>query len=624
MPARFLFAALLLVLAVPAPLAAQVASGVLSRDIEAELIAAPRTIAPGAAVRLMYTVFNYEEGEQRVRLRFVLPTGWRLADTPDDAREWVIDGADTLDGEVFLIAPADAALGHRATVHLEVSVEGESARLEVPATISVVKGSGFRPGATVVSGTASLAALRADSPAGTARMAPIGALDISSRLESDTLLAVSYQHRLDHSFSNFRSERDRIRLSGSLRRTGWDLSFGNQVMSGGSAVTGPFVRGRGAALRRMSGAWTGEFVAVQPSSLASPAGGHLVRAAVARRGAIGGIGLLASDFRRPAGGYTTVDPLAHAALPDSHSRDELDVQHSATASGGRTTVRGAGAEVELRHGSVQRLTVRAGALHAATTADASTNATAEVAYWLTASRVSAHARWRSAPAAPRGVFLPGDELALEASTRLSGAFRVLASGFHATTAMLGQGITSEAVGTSAGVGYLAGTTRLELRGGYRESRAGNPSVRRTGSVLGGRTMGPWSLNGALEIGEEARVRGTGLVSHARADLRWSGTRGWLSLAATEQRAGSVHRRVDAVTSLQVQAMELAGGAWWMSQYAAFGGPGAWARVAVPTGTDLMVTVDIEYGATGSQHRELRSAVGVRRRFSLPLPFGTPR
>jgi hypothetical protein len=59
--------------------------------MEAEIIPVPRAAAPGGVVKLMYTIFSYEDSDQRVRLRMDADSGWQLLDSEAADREILVE-----------------------------------------------------------------------------------------------------------------------------------------------------------------------------------------------------------------------------------------------------------------------------------------------------------------------------------------------------------------------------------------------------------------------------------------------------------------------------------------------------------------------------------------------------
>jgi hypothetical protein len=83
-------------------------AGTSSKDMEAEVIPVPRAVAPGGVVKLMYSIFSYEDTDQRVRLRVDAGPGWRLLDPEIAEREILVEAWEIVEGELYVMAPEEA------------------------------------------------------------------------------------------------------------------------------------------------------------------------------------------------------------------------------------------------------------------------------------------------------------------------------------------------------------------------------------------------------------------------------------------------------------------------------------------------------------------------------------
>jgi len=187
-----------------------------------------------------------------------------------------------------------------------------------------------------------------------------GVLDLAGSLSRQTTLALNYRHGpRESTLTNFRIAQEERRWSGNLRRPSWNLHFGNQVTSGGSALTGPFVRGQGVHVRRAHGLLVGELTAVQPTTFRADPAGHLLRGNVGLSGRRGRLLATISDFGRPAGGYSTA-PIYPEDI-DPEVLEQLERERRTLQDAARNRVQGTGVDAELRLAGVQRR--RAGTVH---------------------------------------------------------------------------------------------------------------------------------------------------------------------------------------------------------------------------------------------------------------------
>jgi hypothetical protein len=160
-----------------------------------------------------------------------------------------------------------------------------------------------KPGVPTISATSTLGFSRLGA-GGYDAAQRAGALSLSSKFGKQSSFSFSYDQGLRENLSNYRYEELRTRVTGSLRHAGWDIGFGNYVSSSGNALSGPAVNGRGVNIRRLSGRLS-DIVIAQPNTYSGAAGGHLVRGRVGIRTKSATLAFSASDFARPAGGYST-------------------------------------------------------------------------------------------------------------------------------------------------------------------------------------------------------------------------------------------------------------------------------------------------------------------------------
>lgn len=595
-----------------------------SKRIESAIAAVPRTGAPGTPVRIFYTVSSYEDGESRLRLRIHGGAGWTLLDPEIEEREWLLGAWEDLEGEIYLLIPEDAPVGEWQLVRLLVEVVGEPGEIEALTRVSIVKRGSARPGVPILSGSSTIG--MSQLRGGGVHPQGMGALSLSSTFGRQSHFSFSYDQGLRQTLSNHRYEEEHTRVSGNLRHQGWDLNFGNYVSSLGGALTGPYVRGRGASLRRVAGRLLSEFVVAQPNTVGGAATGHLVRGRAGVRTSTTTIALTASDFGRPAGGYTTL-PTVQTTVQAPEAEEELDFERRLTAGAAANRVQGLGVDVEFRPTRAHRFTAKGGRVWLSNAAGAHANApTGEASYTLSTPQAMVNARWRDTPRTVSGISIPGDELRADASLRIfSAPVRAVGSAYQTSLETVDSHFYSRGKGGSVGVRYVRGTRHVEVRGNYRESQYNTTTVRRTMSVLTGTPVGPFSLNGNAEIGhQDTRTRHDG-VAYYRGDLRWVRDTGTMTVTATHSNTGRVtQQRLDLLASLNAGAWELAGGAWATRRYTSGGRPGIWTSVGAPIRDELILMFGVDYSPlTWTAAPALRGSISVRKRFALPVPFMRP-
>jgi hypothetical protein len=331
-------------------------------------------------------------------------------------------------------------------------VAGEPGGAAVFSYVQIIRRGGLRAGQVGLTGTASLLATNVAVETGSgARYG--GVVDLSGKLARQTTLALNYREGpRESTLTNYRIAQEETRWSGSLRRPGWTLQFGNQIGSSGNVLTGPYVRGQGVTVRRTQGLLLGDLTIAQPTSYIGEPGGHLVRGSGGVSGKRGRLALTFSDFGRPVGGYSTVPRYPEDIDPDSLER--LERERKALENAARNRVQGVGLDSELRLGQVHRLMVRGGwmRLHNAT-GDTIEDASLEAQYALNHRSVTLNARWRQMPQSLQGIYLPGNELALDGSVKVIGEWRLAGRAYRTLNHTVGHSYHSENEGAAFGVRY---------------------------------------------------------------------------------------------------------------------------------------------------------------------------
>lgn len=602
-----------------------------SREIVAEIIPSPRATSPGSVVRLIFSVMNYEESPVRVRLRADLPAGWTLLDAGLEQPEYEIEALDEIDGEILVVVAKNAKVGERQLVKLVAEAIGDEGVYEGQNYVSITRGGGLKPGVVGLTGTTTIGISRVGPGATDARAG--GGVALSGKFgnagSEQTTVSLSAGRDMAENLTNYRYDFEDLKVAGTIKRGNLDATFGNIVFSAGTAITGPFVRGRGGSVHHTPGPFLLDLAVTQPTTYTGDASGHLVRGRAGLNRPFGSISFVMSDYSRPSG-YTTLLPPVTVLDPDEAERQEIERRLAAGST--RNRVFGTGVEAELRRQNLHRLTMRLGAVHLANASGLSRTAPAtEVAYGYNGKLATFNTRLRETPPSMQGVQIGGDERWVDGTVRIYNDLRFIAQGFTSAYDVTGGPYSSLSNGGSLGTRYMRGGMRLELRANHRESSYDTKSTRRTGAVFVGMPIGPLSFNGNAEIGENETISGVLPLSFYRADVRMTRERGTASLGWTHISNGGLgtQQRIDALGSIKIGEHELSGGAWATRGYKVGGHPGAWTTVAVPTPIGLTVVTGIEFAPlTYIEAPGWRGSLMLRRPLVVPLGFlkspGTPR
>jgi hypothetical protein len=595
----------------------------LAKDLILEITEASGVVPPGGVVTLKYVLYSPEGNVDWIRLRLDAPPHWSLLDADLVERERLLEAWEIINGELRIAVPADEETGQRQLVRLTAEVVEEPGVAEALTHVHVLNGGGVRPGAAHLAGTTSLMLSRLE-PSGLDGARVAGVVDLSGKLGKDTYTSLTYRQGRAENYSNSRYYLEEKYLSGTLRHGGWNLEFGNRISSVGNVLTGPSVNGEGVALRRLHGGVTGEIVLARPTTFSGEGDGHLWRGNLALQTARGTIGLAASEFVRPEGGYNTLPPISDPTL-DPDSLDALERQRQISAASASTRVQGFGVEAKLRFSQSHRLNMRGGALRLLSARGAAASAPSfEAQYSFSGRSATLNTRWRNMPPSVQGIYIPGNELSIDGSLRLVSELRLLARAFQYENKTLGESYDSEREGGSLGLRYVWGRWRVEVQGHQRDVRSSIRSLRRTGQLSIGLPLGPISMNGSAEIGEEETSRGAHPFRSYRSDLRWSGEAGFASLGVSsyETGGGPARLRADLLASLMVGELELAGGAWATRGWTAGGEPGWWINVGLPVTSEWMLLLGIEQaeGLQGPAVSAWRTSFGLRKKLIVPIPF----
>ena len=593
-----------------------------SNQFDVEITPVQRSAPPGGAVRFRFSIYNNEPTEERLRLRVLAPPGWTLTDSELEQREWPIEPYGSIEQDIDITIPDDARVGDRPLVRLLVEVMGQPGEIEALSFASVVKGGGVKPGVPLVSGSSTFGY----SQLGARGVDPAqrtGALTLSSKFGPTSNFSFSYDHGIEQNLSNYRYEGAQTRVTGTLRHAGWDASFGNYVSAQGNAITGPYVLGRGVSVQRPAGPLLADIVASQPNTINGIADGHLFRGRVGVRTTKLTVAFTASDFGRPAGGYTTISTVQTGVL-DAETESELEFERRLTTSSASNRARGIGFETELNPSRAHRIAFRAGSLWLSNAVGDHISApVGEASYGLVTKRATFNARWRDMPPTVSGVYIPGDDVGVDGSVGLWRDIRLVGRGYQSSTHTFNSDFFSANEGASVGVRVARGARRVEVRANYGESQYSTTTVRRTVSIQAGTPVGPFHLNGSADVGEQDAA--VGLSSHLalyRGDVAWVGSIGNASLSVSRSnRADVVQQRVDLLASLHVGGAELAGGAWLTRGY---GRPGAWTSIGVPVGFESMIVFGLDYSPLNwTDVPSLRGSLAFRKTLAFPVPFARP-
>jgi hypothetical protein len=228
------------------------------------------------------------------------------------------------------------------------------------------------------------------------------------------------------------------------------------------------------------------------------------------------------------------------------------------------------------------------------------------------------------PQSLKGINLPGNELAVDGSLEVIGEWRLAGRAYRNLNQTLGNAYRSESEGAALGIRYYRDGWRLDARGSYREWSYGEqPTVARTVNVSLGVPLGPLSLSGFADVGEQDNGTVRQPTGSYRGDLRWSGKAGTASWSASyyESLNSPPRLRTDLLGSLKLGEWELAGGAWATRGWIRGGEPGIWTQIGVPVSYDLLLSLGIEHAPPAwGQAPTWLGTVGIRKRVAFAIPF----
>jgi hypothetical protein len=510
-------------------------------------------------------------------------------------------------------------------VRLLVEVVGEPGLIEARNYVAIVKGRAHGPNTAVVSGTSTAGVLRIGGD-GLSDAQMMSAVEVATTLPDGGDVTFSYNQRVRNRLSNYWFDEEPTQIEGNARYRGWDVTFGNRVPSIGTALTGPFVEGIGAAAHRASKGLLTELVVARPTQFGGDAAGRLVRSRVGWQGSSGLIAAVISDFARPDGSYTTLSSIHETPL-SADDQEQVDIERAFTATAPSNRILGGGIDVEYRPTRSQRVTGRAGWLKLSNAAsNRLTASVGEASYaWSRHDRATLNVRWRQMPPTLSGVYLSGDEQTADGSVRVVSRVRTVVRLFENSSETFGGRLRSQMAGTGSGLSIQRNAYRLEGRFNYRESTFAQRTIRRTISVNGGMPVQALQVSGTADVGTQEKGGALSHVAYYRGDLTWTATSGSLSFDVTQSTSGAVSiQRADVLASAHVRQWELAGGGWLTRGYSSGGQPGMWASIGIPVRSDLLISVGIDHAPVEwTTQSTWRGSLGIRKRFSIPLPFDPP-
>jgi hypothetical protein len=535
---------------------------ITSKDIWID-IATSAAVARGSSSRLIVNVINYEDNAVRIRLVPELSPGWKVLPSPLlDAQ--TLESGDEIDSELQLVVPRDVEVGSSHTVRLVVLIEGDDGVAEGLTNVRVHGGGGLKPGQSGVTGNVTAYEHGIDLELGQRGDLAFSA-DFAGPVGGGTTLSAMFKRgpRLDQGpiLSSYVESRDRYALS--LRNNNWILSGGNDIVSAGGSISGPFMRSEGASLRRMNRRIIGELTVGRPIAYTNEPGGLLARGNASVTFGESRIGLIASAVQRPATTYTRSD-----------------------------TIRGAGLEADLRLGRHVRLSGKGGVLRIANdTSAVVTGYPIEGQLNISAGPLIWNARARSMPASLPTTYLLPDELGTDLSIG-SRLLRFAVRGQRFETERIGQ-VSWLSENASAGFVLTAATgARLDLRANWRRTTIYTSADQRTGSATVAIPVGLTWLDGAAEFGNQNNNSVRSPITTLRVGLR--ANQAYASVSYYDFGTGEPRLRGDLRTSLRSRFVDLDGG-MWASRGPSYGGqPGAWANLALPVGAGFSLIVGGEY------------------------------
>lgn len=563
--------------------------------LEATFVVGSATIGAGGEVEVGYRVANRGNARDTVRLEFEEDgdSGWRFL--PRRSR-LVMDPGRTDTVAVHVRAPTDVRVGEIQRVRLLAS--GRGARAAGHITFHVVERGGWVPGVEHVPGRIFVGSSTAGTPGASPGI--VASFQAGGSVGDGTDVHLEGHHRPDR-FGTPRPLRREVLGPGirlSVERTDWSASAGD-VFARTHPLAGSFLAGRGAAFR-----WDGEesyaelFLADPATGPGSDGGGHSFAAAGGLELEDGRVGLVASDQRSPGGLGPT---------------------------GGRT--QSLGGRLELGSRSDRFVRVEVGALRLSPeSGPARLGPAAEGELWLSGDDGFLTVRGRTVPGQIAAGPTLGDELYVGGRHRVAGALDGLARASLSSFEDAATGRSSTARQAEAGVRFSPEGFRLQGLLRLAESDVGFGEdarrTRRSAVLSADAPLGPFDVDGRVEVGRERFRTGSSGFRRLRGTVRWQGSEGWAWLTLGEEdgaRVGS-RRFLEAEGGWTLDRVELSGGASAESH-----GPGgldvhAWSRVAYRVSGDLSVIGGVERDALGAGDGRWSVSLGVRQGLDLPLPM----
>jgi hypothetical protein len=472
------------------------------------------------------------------------------------------------------------------------------------------------------------------------------AVDLAGKVSRRTKVNLSFLRGTRHDLSAlFQDAPVETRLRLDISHPAWSVALG-RVTSASGALSGVSTSGEGMAFKWKRGLFAADTIVARPASIGYAGGGHLLRAMLGIRTSVGLFGVTFSEVSRPtrrsanenstlAEVYAAREALQEAGAVHGpgvvQELQRADFQQIARSFSMANRVRGTGFEADTTFAGHHRIVARMGMMGLTNeSGQQGSGASGELRYSLTTTRTVFNSRFRRIPASLPGVSLPGDELAVDGTVSLGGGVSLSGRAYDRSTWIVGRPQPSEGTGTSAGIEYAAGETRLGIRVNYRESTLLRTRTTESVGADFGRSLGRLLIDGTVELGDTDDGRAVHRMEVYRGMVTWKGTRGSLSGGVASADYGVGQRQIDLdVTG----AMQLGRFDWHGGADATRGGllgveSRLWTGMAIPVHRDLRVLIGAEYthwDARGSVWEDPSERAGpwrvtfaVQRKVGLPL------
>ncbi|MFQ5888676.1 MAG: hypothetical protein ACE5JR_01350 [Gemmatimonadota bacterium] len=569
------------------------------RDVRLELRPIDASLHPGGTARLRYVLTNRGNAEDTVRLAATGPA-LDAFDLPDTV---IVPPGHPAAGEFRVRARRRAAPGSTALVRLEAT--DREPRVMATANLTVVRDPGWLPHLVHLPATVFLGGSVVPGY-GSGGGGAVLNVQSAGRIGSRSSLRFSYRKTPEDGGSPiFAGAAFGPRLQVGMEHGALGLTAGDVVASTGH-VFGRQHPGSGIEAR-----WRGERLSVVAVA-ARPRG--------PRGGLSGTLGSAVVDYGTPFGNVGF----------------EFDYQERPGGPDGRGTRVGGGVIRYTWEGAgAHRVAAEAGPMWVADADGATAGLAADLRYAYAGLRAGLDVRGRTLPATAAGARLPPRELRAAGWTGLWRGLSAVGSAFAERDPPTPGARTTPAAteGLEAGFRLTTGESHLDLTGILRRSESfpelgALPSTRRTLRGGFGMLLGPFRIDGSMELGASRRGERRGPARTYRGGIAWLGERGRVRLGGSfaedieTPRSGQAElsgawRIVGPLEFRVGAAAVLDGGDLW-PDLTAWGA----ARLDLGRRTTLYLGAESRAPLATAEARgsRWRFSLGVRRQLPVPLPL----